>query len=176
MGTLSFTCGLGYKNMSRDELDKLVLENDGIVPTGVGRFDCWAFEINYGGPQTAFDWKVTIVGTEGCGNRGWQVLLPTNKRTFRIFREGRIRTLIRKHGISRAFAEKLFNACKGVQYSHEKDVLETVIMWGHDDAWLTYPEVGHGVNRWKQRTPKIPNRSVPRLDSVAKIIRRLKVA
>lgn len=105
-------------------------------------------------PAPQHGWRFSWVATGGMGNCGALVLLPTDRRTWALAREGRILRSMRELDISRSSAEALDKATRGVQYGAELRVLRCVLLLAKCPLWVLdrAPRVGAGIGSWRTRT------------------------
>lgn len=102
-------------------------------------------------PAPQHGWRFNWIATGGMGNCGSLVLIPGDRRTWAIAREGRILRSMRELEISRSSAFALEGASRGIKYGAELRVLRGALLLAKCPLWVLEgaPSIGGGIGSWR---------------------------
>jgi len=156
----------GVNNMTAEELDAIARDRAGVV----GGMDM-GYNLNHGDIKDRHGYRFTWINTQGTGNTGRLVMRGIRPHTKEMIRQGRIRALMAL-GATEMQASAMSEV--RVSFSHEEEVARAALATYRSAAWGTYPRVGGGVNKWRDRHTELAayfaGLSAPRLDAVKALV------
>jgi len=108
---------MGAESMTAQQLDTIAVERNGQIGSHGYGYDTNGSAALNGG------WATRWIGTQGMGNYGTLVLVPTDARTRAIWRAGKVDYAM-GFGLSRMEADRVLDA--RIQYAMEPAVLAAV--------------------------------------------------
>lgn len=93
-----------FDHWPAERLDAAMMEQGGCLGS-IG----YGYTLNAKPGPLAGGWSLEWIDSRGMGNHGRAVLVPTDKRTRRLWREGKLRELVRR-GLKRQWAACLLDA------------------------------------------------------------------
>ncbi|MCP4523716.1 MAG: hypothetical protein GY828_05895, partial [Candidatus Gracilibacteria bacterium] len=153
-------------NYTTEELDSRVMKGEFVLQSIGFGYECIGDD-----PKLPGGWKAKWINSQGMGNHGQLVILPSDDRTGKIYGYA-LEEKGRQAGLEHDTASVWASAEIGYKHELLEKIVETIKNEKLILAYLAYPGFGPGRNRdkWKKEFNISNELSAPREKSLASMI------